>query len=147
MSLSCARRFHLIARLLHRTVVLMAIKVANSVFSYRRIPLQVMSLRGWMVKSVIRVYVILHSPLWHIVQRQITYSLATTWIFTMKQVAAAKPIAFRGQVRQYRSLDQAKAAALRVSISSKRAHVSDVRAAFGFVPVSVKGAVIHWPAL
>ncbi|MDP3346579.1 MAG: hypothetical protein Q8S96_19290 [Hydrogenophaga sp.] len=65
----------------------------------------------------------------------------------MKQVAAAKRIAFRGQVRQYRSLDQAKAAALRVSISSKRAHVSDVRAAFGFVPVSVKGAVIHWPAL
>jgi hypothetical protein len=45
-------------------------------------------------------------------------------------------------------LQDIKRDALRMSASSAMSHSSgDVRASFGFMPVNIKNAVIHWPAL
>jgi len=69
----------------------------------------------------------------------------------MKSVDAKKPVAGRVRVFYVRSghdLANLKNEALQASSSARAQPVADVRAAYGFMPLSMRrDAVIHWPAL
>ncbi len=68
----------------------------------------------------------------------------------MKPHVAERKQASRVRVvyaRSGRELEDIKRKALMASASARPQAVSDVREAFGFMPVNLKKAVIHWPAL
>lgn len=65
----------------------------------------------------------------------------------MKQAAFSRVPAKPSAARSRSSLGAVKSMALHRSASSRSVRVEDARAAYGFMPVNLQGAVIRWPSL